>query len=157
MGQKYRKTDYSGSSQARDSVRACIFATCLTVWRARVEFAQLRPTTRSISMTECAKSPLVVSAETAGLGNRLKSWVSAMRIGSEARVCWPVNKNMPAGFGDLFANDCEIESVPPGATLYSSWRLAVLPEDEPHLPVGFATVGAGAHPLGAGSAKPGGI
>jgi len=104
-------------------------------------------------MTESAKSPLVISAETAGLGNRIKSWVSAMRIGNEARVCWAVNKNMPAAFGDLFANDCAIESVPPGATLYSSWRLAVLPQDEPHLPAGFATVGAGAHPLVRGLGK----
>jgi hypothetical protein len=96
---------------------------------------------------------LVVSAETAGLGNRLKSWVSAMRLGSEARVCWPVNTNMPATFGELFANDAAIDAVPDGATEYSSWRFAILPEDEAHLPRGFATVGAGAHPVVRGLGK----
>ena len=100
------------------------------------------------------RSPsLVVSAETAGLGNRLKSWVSAMRLGSEARVCWPINKNMPITFGELFANDVAIDAVPKGATEYSSWRFAILPEDEPHLPRGFATVGGGAHPLVRGLGK----
>jgi hypothetical protein len=97
--------------------------------------------------------PLVVSAETAGLGNRLKSWVSAMRLAADARVLWPVTPNMPAPFGDLFANPCEIAAVPPGAEVYSSWRFAILPEDEPHLPAGFATVGAGAHPLIRGLGK----
>jgi hypothetical protein len=104
-------------------------------------------------MVEFATPPLVVSAETAGLGNRLKSWVSAMRLGGDARVCWAVNNNMPASFGELFANDCAVESVPAGATVYSSWRLAVLPQDEAQLPAGFATVGAGAHPLVRGLGK----
>jgi hypothetical protein len=96
---------------------------------------------------------LVVSTETAGLGNRIKSWVSAMRLGSDFRVCWPLNKNMPAKFGELFANDVAIDAVPAGATEYSSWRFAILPEDEAHLPRGFATVGAGAHPLVRGLGK----
>ena len=96
---------------------------------------------------------LVVSAETAGLGNRLKSWVSAMRLGSEARVCWPVNKNMPATFDELFANGAAIDAVPNGAMEYSSWRFAILPADEAHLPRGFATVGAGAHPVVRGLGK----
>jgi hypothetical protein len=104
-------------------------------------------------MIDPVKPPLVVSAETGGLGNRLKSWVSAMRLGSDVRVCWVVNKNMPATFGELFANDCGIEAVPAGAAVYSSWRLAVLPQDEPHLPAGFATVGAGAHPVVRGLGK----
>ena len=96
---------------------------------------------------------LVVSAETAGLGNRLKSWASAMRLGREARVCWPLNKNMPATFGELFANDVVVDAVPRGALEYSSWRFAILPEDVPHLPRGFATVGAGAHPVVRGLGK----
>lgn len=98
-------------------------------------------------------APLVVSAETAGLGNRLKSWVSAMRLGTDARVLWQVTPNMPARFGDLFTNPCEVAAVPQGAAVYSSWRFAILPEDEAHLPSGFATVGAGAHPLVRGVAK----
>lgn len=98
-------------------------------------------------------SELVVSTETGGLGNRLKSWVSAMRLSPDARVHWPVTKNMPASFRDLFANDCEVAAVPAGAATYGSWRLAMLPQDETHLPAGFATVGAGAHPLVRGVGK----
>jgi hypothetical protein len=95
----------------------------------------------------------VVSAETAGLGNRLKSWVSAMRLGDDVRVCWPVNKYMPAAFGELFENDCAIAEVPAGAQVYASWRLAILNGDEAYLPAGFATVGAGAHPVVRGLGK----
>lgn len=96
---------------------------------------------------------LAVSTETAGLGNRLKSWVSAMRLGRDARVVWAVNKNMPASFADLFVNDVAVEAPPPGAVVYSSWRFAILPEDQRHLPAGFATVGAGAHPVVRGLGK----
>jgi hypothetical protein len=60
---------------------------------------------------------------------------------------------MPATFEQLFVNDCSIATVPEGAKVYSSWRLVVLPEDEAHLPAGFATVGAGAHPLVRGIGK----
>jgi hypothetical protein len=98
-------------------------------------------------------SDIVVSTETGGLGNRLKSWVSSLRLAADARVHWPITKNMPAGFGDLFANDCMADVVPDGARTYGSWRLAILPEDEAHLPAGFATVGAGAHPIVRGLGK----
>jgi hypothetical protein len=104
-------------------------------------------------MESATRTPLVVSVETAGLGNRIKSWVSAMRLGRDARVLWPVTPNMPTAFGDLFANSCAVDAVPEGAVAHVSWRLAVLPEDEPHLPAGFATVGAGAHPLIRGLGK----
>jgi hypothetical protein len=104
-------------------------------------------------MDSISRAPLAVSTETAGLGNRIKSWVSAMRIGERAYVRWAVTKNMPASFGDLFVNDCAVPDVPPGAAEYCSWRLAVLPEDEPFLPAGFATVGAGTHPLIRGIGK----
>jgi hypothetical protein len=100
-----------------------------------------------------ANAHLVVSTETGGLGNRLKSWVSTMRLAADARVYWPVTKNMPAAFGELFVNDCAVETVPAGAAVYGSWRLAILPADEQHLPRGFATVGAGAHPLVRGIGK----
>lgn len=96
---------------------------------------------------------LVVSAEPAGLGNRIKSWVSAMRLSTDARVYWPLSPIMPARFGDLFTNDCEVEEVPDGAREYISWRLAILPEDEAHLPRGFAVVGAGASRLTRGTGK----
>jgi len=104
-------------------------------------------------MDSISRAPLVVSTETAGLGNRIKSWVSAMRLGERSCVHWAVTRNMPAEFGELFANDCAVPTVPVGATEYCSWRLAVLPEDEPFLPAGFATVGAGRHPLIRGIAK----
>ena len=95
----------------------------------------------------------VVSTETGGLGNRLKSWVSTMRLSADARVHWPVTKNMPAAFAELFANESSVDAVPSGARVYGSWRLAILPEDEAYLPAGFATVGAGAHPIVRGLGK----
>jgi hypothetical protein len=100
-----------------------------------------------------ASGDLVVSTETGGLGNRLKSWASAMRLARDARVHWKITANMPAAFHDLFVNDCAVDAVPPGASTYGSWRLAVLPDDERHLPAGFAVVGAGAHPLVRGLGK----
>src|SRR5687767_11698819 len=100
-----------------------------------------------------ANDDLVVSTETGGLGNRLKAWVSSMRLASDARVYWPVTKNMPAAFGELFANECAVDAVPKDVRVYGSWRLAILPQDEAHLPVGFATVGAGAHPIVRGVGK----
>ena len=96
---------------------------------------------------------MIVSAETAGLGNRLKSWASAMRLESDVHVNWEVNDAMPASFSDLFANSCGIDTIPADAAVYRSWRLVILPEDEPHLPAGFATVGAGAHPVIRGVGK----
>jgi hypothetical protein len=105
------------------------------------------------SLAPLSAANLVVSTETGGLGNRLKSWVSALRIQPDARVHWPVTSNMPARFEELFTNDCAVAAVPAGAAAYGSWRLAVLPQDEPYLPAGFATVGAGAHPLVRGVGK----
>jgi hypothetical protein len=100
-----------------------------------------------------ASNDVFVSTETGGLGNRLKSWVSTMRLSADARVHWPITKNMPAAFGELFANECGVDGVPAGARVYGSWRFAILPEDEAHLPAGFATVGAGAHPIVRGLGK----
>ena len=90
---------------------------------------------------------MLVSTEPGGLGNRIKSWVSARRLSADARLYWPRTPNMPAGFGELFANDVAIDAIPPGADTLASWRLAILPEDEAHLPQGFAVVGAGSHPI----------
>src|SRR5688572_9110032 len=109
-------------------------------------------------MATAPRSPLpnaalAVSTETGGFGNRLKSWVSSMRLAPDARVHWPVTKNMPAAFDELFANGCAVAAIPSGATVYGSWRLAILPQDEPYLPPGFATAGAGSHPLVRGLGK----
>jgi hypothetical protein len=90
---------------------------------------------------------MLVSTEPGGLGNRIKSWVSARRIDPDARVHWPRTANMPAAFADLFENDCAVDQVPAGATEHCSWRLAILPQDIAALPAGFATAGGGAHPL----------
>lgn len=76
-----------------------------------------------------------------------------MRLGANVGVHWAVTPNMPAAFGDLFASPCAIDAVPADARVYASWRLAILPEDVAHLPHGFATVGAGAHPLVRGFGK----
>lgn len=90
---------------------------------------------------------MLVSTEPGGLGNRIKSWVSARRLDPGARVFWPATGNMPAAFNDLFANDCGIERLPQDATEHCSWRLAILPEDVATLPEGFAVAGGGRHPL----------
>lgn len=90
---------------------------------------------------------MLVSTETGGLGNRIKSWVATMHLSDEARVFWPITANMPARFDELFTNDVAVDSIPAGAATYLSWRLATLPQDDAHLPSGFAVVGAGAHPL----------
>lgn len=90
---------------------------------------------------------MIVSTNVGGLGNRLKSWVSAMRLSPDAKVYWEVNKTMPADFSQLFVNDCGIRTVPPDAEVYHNWRLVILPEDKAYLPAGFATAGAGAHPV----------
>ena len=60
---------------------------------------------------------------------------------------------MPATFEELFTNQCHVDSIPTDAETYSSWRLAVLPEDEPFIPEGFTTVGAGTHPFVRGIGK----
>lgn len=90
---------------------------------------------------------MLVSTEPGGLGNRIKSWVSARRLDPEARVFWPATQNMPASFTDLFANDVEISTVPRDAASHCSWRLAITAEDLAHLPEGFATAGGGSHPF----------
>lgn len=95
---------------------------------------------------------MLVSTESGGLGNRIKSWVSARRLSADARLYWPLTPNMPARFGELFVNDVAIDTVPSQARTYKSWRLAILPEDEVQLPEGFAVVGAGAHPVWRGLA-----
>lgn len=90
---------------------------------------------------------MIVSAETGGLGNRIKSWVSATRMAGDAAVYWPVTANMPARFNDLFANDVAVQDIPDGAQVYASWRLAIFPDDEANIPRRFAVVGGGAHPI----------
>jgi hypothetical protein len=100
---------------------------------------------------------VIISTETGGLGNRIKSWVSAMRLNQDSRIHWEVLSNnkypMAATFSELFLNDCQVNVIPPDADIYKSWRLAVLPEDECFLPEGFSTVGASTHPIIRGVGK----
>jgi hypothetical protein len=90
---------------------------------------------------------MLVSTEPGGLGNRIKSWVSARRLDPAARVFWPNTNNMPAAFNELFANDCAVGQLPQDATEHCSWRLAILPDDVEALPEQFAVAGGGRHPL----------
>jgi hypothetical protein len=75
---------------------------------------------------------MIISVNGAGLGNRIKSIVSCMRLDKDTRVHW---KKAPGilncNFSDLFENNIEIQPPYPfGATTYHSWRLAVLPDDK---------------------------
>jgi len=90
---------------------------------------------------------MLVSTEPGGLGNRIKSWVTATRIDPGARVFWPQTPNMPAAFGGLFTNPVAVDEVPAGAVEHCSWQLAVLPEDHPQLAPGFAEVVSNSWPL----------
>ena len=90
---------------------------------------------------------MIISTNSSGLSNRLKSWVSAMRLASDTLVYWKVNEFIPVGFSQLFANECSVDEVPLEASVHNSWRLLILPEDEEHLPAGFSTASAGAHPI----------
>tara|TARA_B100000029_G_scaffold428764_1_gene438822 strand:+ start:2228 stop:3115 length:888 start_codon:yes stop_codon:yes gene_type:complete len=96
---------------------------------------------------------VIISTETGGLGNRIKSWVSSMRLDKDTKVYWKVLPNMPATFSELFSNNCQVDTVPIKANTYKSWRLAVLPEDECILPNHFSTVGAATHPIVRGIGK----
>ena len=104
-------------------------------------------------MQSNSRAPLIVSSrdgwarqptEVVGLGDAPRRRVARLLGQDTEHAC---------GIPELFRNDCFVGEVPAGAAVYASWRLAVLPEDEAHLPVGFATVGAGAHPLVRGLGK----
>jgi len=80
----------------------------------------------------------LITTATSGLCNRLKGWVSAMRIDESVRVIWPVNDSCKMPFSVLFANDCEIPVILPGSrVLRDEWRLMVWSCDP--VPVGFST------------------
>ena len=88
---------------------------------------------------------MVISNNIAGLCNRIKSLLSAMRIAefnkdSEVKVDWPFTAAVgECHFTDLFENENMIirrPDYPPGATIYSFWRFAILPSDP--LPINFS-------------------
>jgi hypothetical protein len=88
---------------------------------------------------------MVISNNIAGLCNRIKSLLSAMRIAefnkdSEVKVDWPLTAAVgECHFTDLFENENMIirrPDYPSGATTYSFWRFAILPSDP--LPINFS-------------------
>ena len=88
---------------------------------------------------------MVISNNIAGLCNRIKSLLSAMRIAefnkdSEVKIDWPFTAAVgECHFTDLFENENMIirrPDYPPGATIYSFWRFAILPSDP--LPINFS-------------------
>ena len=96
---------------------------------------------------------ILISNENGGLGNRLKSWVSVMRISAEPLVYWEVNSSMPASFSDLFSNNCEIKTISKDAITHKSWLLSILSEDINLLPYRFSTVCSPVNPLIRGIGK----
>lgn len=72
---------------------------------------------------------MIVSRHGRGIGNRLKSLLSAMRIDRAARVVWPVNEYCGARWGDLFDNAIEQPSLLADDREVGVWRLVTLEED----------------------------
>ena len=88
---------------------------------------------------------MVISNNIAGLCNRIKSLLSAMRIAefnkdSEVKIDWPLTAAVgECHFTDLFENENMIirrPDYPSNAIIYSFWRFAVLPSDV--LPINFS-------------------
>ena len=99
------------------------------------------------------KQSILVSTENGGLGNRLKSWVSVMRMTDQALVYWETNNSMPANFSELFTNECEVKALSKEMATHKSWLLSILPEDEKLLPYMFSAVCSPTHPLIRGIGK----
>lgn len=80
---------------------------------------------------------MIISNNIAGLCNRLKSLLSAMRIAEhdnlEFKVDWPLTPAVgECHFTDLFENENVVirrPDYPPQSKTYSLWRFAVLPND----------------------------
>lgn len=95
----------------------------------------------------------VISYNDAGLCNRLKCLVSAMRVADKGSkkliLCWPKNSNMDCGFSDLFENKiAEIglkemekakeENSDVRNAIINTWQLLTFPED--NIPNNFTRV-----------------
>ena len=81
---------------------------------------------------------MVISNNMAGLCNRIKSLLSAMRIaefnnGLEVKIDWPLTPAVgECHFTDLFENKNMIirkPDYPPQSKIYNLWRFAILPND----------------------------
>lgn len=82
---------------------------------------------------------MIISYHKGGLCNRLKSLFSAMRMGKDYRVVWPINSYIGCSFNDLFENKIEYEGIRTKFKdrIYGSWRFLVLPEDNINHPIDF--------------------
>lgn len=54
----------------------------------------------------------IVSITNSGIGNRLKSLLSTMRLTDDFYIYWPKNRCSGANFSDLFENDIEVFKLP---------------------------------------------
>ena len=83
-----------------------------------------------------------------GLGNRIKSLISCLRLNKNSKIHWKkAGGILSCEFEDLFLNDLTISPpFPNNSRIYSSWRLAVLPEDD--VPAGFTKATAGKDLIG---------
>ncbi len=81
---------------------------------------------------------MVVSITDSGMGNRIKSLMSVMRLDQDYRIVWHINRFGNNKFNDLFENDIEIQSssIPEGTQTRFSPYLLVLDEDD--IDYGFA-------------------
>lgn len=96
----------------------------------------------------------VISYNAAGLGNRLKCLVSAMRVAEKCSktliLCWPKNSSVNCSFSDLFENkfieikpeEMEIlnenSDIDKQNIMIDTWKLLVFPED--NIPSNFTRV-----------------
>jgi len=72
---------------------------------------------------------MIVSVTDSGMGNRIKSLLSVMRMTSEYRVYWPKNRFGYSSFSDLFQNNIEVKKIPFFKNVFvGHGRLIVSPE-----------------------------
>ena len=58
------------------------------------------------------RDEIIISTTDSGMGNRIKSLLSVMRMTSNYKVYWPKNRSGYAKFSDLFVNDFEVIKFP---------------------------------------------
>jgi len=78
---------------------------------------------------------LMISTNSGGLSNRLKSYISALRLDPNAKIYWPVlgsyrthNHILNCSFHKLFKNDIEVQNNPQ-KNIYNSHCLAIKESD----------------------------
>ena len=86
---------------------------------------------------------LMISTNNGGLSNRLKSYVSALRLDPNAKIYWPIlnsyrnhNHILNCSFSKLFKNTIEVDTYTP-SNIYNSHCLAIKESD--NLPENFNT------------------